>query len=241
MGDLRSIAVLLEGVPAGEMVLAAIEAPHEWVWLAEALLDAAGELADEAADPLAVELFQSPLGMGAVRKLQEMDVPLDFVGALYARGDIGAARVNLSRDGQRFDPHGPTARLLVAVREHGRMIDLVAAASHDPDQWALRTGEGWCLGHDILERAERGAFIDGRAELRIFATPIDWLRGRGAGLCVLDWNAAALAQLRALGERVTLRVDAGAGERLRALLTYGGVPRVKERAPVRRDYHKEAA
>lgn len=188
---------------------------------------------DELDNPLLQELASAPLTRGAMQRLCEIDVPLAFVGALNARGRIGAAGVSLSRDGGRYDPHGPTARLLVAVEEEGEVIDVAALASHDPDQWALRTGMGWCLGHMHWCEAQR-AGIEGRAAtLRLFSTPIDWLRGHGQGICVLDWNAAALSHLRALGEGVLLRVDAGAGERLRALMAHGGLPRVKERAPVR--------
>ena len=56
-------------------------------------------------------------------------------------------------------------------------------------------------------------------ELLAQATPLAWLR-----------------MLRGLGEAVLLRCDRGAGERLKALLRCGGLPRAKETGlpPVRR-------
>lgn len=185
--------------------------------------------------PLAQEIGGQPLNKGAFFKLRELGVPMDFAGELHVTREMGAAMVSIgkARPGRAllYEPVGPDARLILMVREYGVPVDLVALASHDPDQWALRRGAGWCLGHDRWVAAQQAALAERITELRVFSTPIDWLRGRGAGICVLHWDTAALGQLRQLGERVVLRVDAGAGERLRQLLAHGGLPRVKESAP----------
>ncbi|HAD18363.1 MAG TPA: hypothetical protein DCF81_16020 [Erythrobacter sp.] len=52
------------------------------------------------------------------------------------------------RDGRRYDLDSPNPRLLLAVREQGELFDVMALASHDPDQWVLRRGVSWCLGYD---------------------------------------------------------------------------------------------
>lgn len=172
-------------------------------------------------------------GMGADRR---------FAARLSGLGDLGLARVELAADGASWMPEGPDRRLMIAVRDRdGDLIDIVAVASHRRDQWALRTGDGWALGMDQLDetlqaRDEAQAHAAGGkparvVRLRIWASPFDWLAAGGRGLCVLDWGLPALTALRALGERVVLEVDAGAQERLRALLAHGGLPRV-EAAPV---------
>ena len=72
-------------------------------------------------------------------------------------------------------------------------------------------------------------------ELLAQATPLAWLRSGREGMAVLDWDTG-LRMLRGLGEAVLLRCDRGAGERLKALLRCGGLPRAKETGlpPVRR-------
>lgn len=164
-------------------------------------------------------------------RLLALGVPAATIGPMLENFDLGTARVSISRDGSRWEPEGPDARLLVGVREQGVLVDIAALATHDPDQWAMRRGEGWCLGYDAWLRCETGH----AHELRLHATPLAWLKAGGAGLCVLDWDIG-LRMLRGLGEAVLLRCDRGAGERLKALLQHGGLPRVKETSgsPLRR-------
>ncbi|MBX7496780.1 hypothetical protein K3172_13015 [Qipengyuania sp. 6B39] len=176
---------------------------------------------------LRAELEAARLSPAALARVLELGVPAGLLGQLCGAGDIGAGRVALSADGARFEPEGPDPRLLLGVREQGVLVDLVALATHDPDQWALRWGQGWCLGYDAWLACETG-----RAhELRLFATPLAWLRAGGVGIVILDWDEG-LRCLRGLGEHVLLRCDRGAGERLRKLLSIGNLPRVKETGPV---------
>lgn len=177
--------------------------------------------------PMRAELEAARLSVTALARVLGLGVPAAFVGQLCSAGDLGTARVSLSRDGTRFEPEGPDGRLLLAVREQGVLVDVVALAAHDPDQWALRRGEGWCLGYDAWLACETGTLH----ELRLFATPIAWLQAGGAGCCVLDWDIG-LRMLRGLGEHVLLRCERGAGDRLKSLLRVGGLPRVKESGPV---------
>lgn len=191
-------------------------------------------------------LLAHGVNLAGCRRLEAIGVPGKFVCALGARIAIGQALVHLSRDGSRWDEQGPTARLLLACHDEAGLIDIAAVSTSHPDEVALRTGAGWCLGFDHLEAVERAVLAERRAVLRLVSDPIEWLRagavpsGSGAvgqtssAVCVLDWKAA-LVRLRQLGESATIECDAGAGEQLRARLKHGGLPRVKERAPAPRE------
>lgn len=172
----------------------------------------------EGAARMPFSAFQRLCAMGADRR---------FVAQLTGAGDVGIAQVTLSASG--WEPTGPHRRLLLAVRRDGELVDVAALASHARNEWALRTGMGWALGMDLVDDLHR-ALAAGRPRMRVrlHATPFDWLAAAGDGLCVLDWSQAALSELRLLGERVTIEVAAGAGERLKAMLAYGGLPRVSE-------------
>lgn len=164
----------------------------------------------------------------AVQRLIRMGADKRLVAHLTGYGDMGTGNVTLTRNG--WEPEGPDRRLLIAVRRLGVLLDIVAVASHVRNEWALRTGLGWALGIDAIEDAHAALMRDEkRVRLKLHATPFDWLAAGGDGLCVLDWCPASLAELRFLGERVTIEVAPGAAERLKALLTYGGLPRVSER------------
>lgn len=163
----------------------------------------------------------------AMQRLVAMGADRRFVARLHGAGDLGVAQVAVTSAG--WEPVGPDRRLLLAVRRDGELIDAAALASHSRDEWALRTGHGWALGMDLIDDAHRAlAGEQKRLRLRLYGTPFDWLAGGGDGLCVLDWSQAALMELRLLGERVTIEVSPGAAERLKAMLAYGGLPRVTE-------------
>ena len=186
-------------------------------------------LAGDRADPfceLRAELAVAGLSASAFARLLQLGIPAKALAQLCGAGDLAAARVSLSKDGSRFEPEGPDARLLMLVREQGVPVDIVALATHDEDQWALRRGEGWCLGYDAWLRCEIGM----AHELRVHGTPLAWLRAGCEGACVLDWGMG-LRQLRGLGEAVTLRCDRGAAVAMKARLARGGLPMVAEDSP----------
>jgi hypothetical protein len=171
----------------------------------------------------------------AVRHLLDMGVPAAFLGQLTGAGDLAIADVDLRRSGT-FEFGGPTRRLILAVRERGSVVDLVALSSSCADEWALLRGAADMLGGEMIDDAVAAE----RRELRLFSTPLAWLRGGGRGICVLDWTPAALAALRGLGSRVgpsggrapvTLVVEPGAKPKLDALLAHGGLPIVSEDRP----------
>ena len=182
--------------------------------------------------PLRGGLDANPLTLIGLRRLMEMGVPRAFLGELTGAGDLGAAQVDLTSGGSRFAFGGPTGRLLLAVRAgDGTLVDMAALSSACEDEWALLSGGADLLGEWLLE----DAIAAERRELRLFPTPMAWLRGGGRGICVLDWTPAALGALRGLRSHQTLVVDPGAKVRLDAMLAYGGLPMVaEERAAIRR-------
>ena len=181
---------------------------------------------------LQAEMAAAALAMKlpALQHLAALGVPLEICGRLHGAGDIGLARVSVGKGGL-WDPEGAEQRLILAVRLHGVLIDLLALSSSDRDSWALRTGVGSLLGQEALDEAFWAArFGIGGVTLALHATPFDWLMAGAAGVCVLDWDAAALGELRGLGREVTLVTDSEeAAARLHDLLRWGGLPRVVAR------------
>lgn len=178
---------------------------------------------------LADEMLATTLPFAGLWMLLDMGVPQDFALALAGDGDLAVARVSLHRGGL-FGFEGPDQRLILGVRRGGDTIDLAALSSTCEDEWALRLGVADMLGEDLL----LDCVLAERRELRLFATPLAWLRGGGRGICVLDWSASALGALRGLGSGVTLVVDPGAKPKLQAMLTHGGLPLVAEDRTMRR-------
>lgn len=179
-------------------------------------------------DPLHAILGAMPMSLAGMQALVEAGVPAALVSALHIDGDMALARVDVSRDGSRFSFGGPDKRLILAVRDGtGGVVDLVALSSARPDEWALHLGHADFLGTDCLEQAVAANW----RHLRVFPTPMAWLRAGGRGVCVLDWNIHALNALRGLGTGVTLVVDAGAKLKMQAMLAHGGLPLVAEDRP----------
>lgn len=169
-----------------------------------------------------VELVTAACGKprGVVQQLLALGADKRFVA--WLNEDLGVAGVELFRDGT-FQLGGPDRRLLLGVREAGGLIDVLALSSTCRDEWAARTGFATLLGWDLWVQAQLGV----RKRLRVFSTPLDWLAGAGEGICVLEWSAETLGMLRSLGERVTLCVDPGAKDKMKSLLSHGGLPRVE--------------
>jgi hypothetical protein len=198
-----------------------------------------------------MDRLAAALPFSAARGLMELGVPRAVVGQLVAGGMLGLAGVDLLKRG-RFALGGPTTRLIMAVRGgDGGVTDLVALSSTCPDEWALLTGDGVLLGEDVLEHA----IATEQREVRLYATPLAWLKGAfgGAtasgclsagdrasssrqavgptGICVLDWGSVALSALRGLRPWQTIVTDPGAGPKLEALLRRGDLPMVAEDRP----------
>lgn len=238
--SLRPTAALLEAMPAPFDPLAEIEAWEDESFWERACLALCGEVVEEPDVPAL-----PPLTHAGATRLTALGVPPLTVARLMALGDIGAAKVAVTGGRFEFDgddeslrptgrPCGPAAlpllegtRLLLVVREAGfAPVDLVAIDPARPDGWALWRGAEELLGGWTLDRAT----TFGEASVRLHATPLDWLRAGCTGVCVLEWNHAARARLRALGSAVTIVADPALARRVRAELERGDLPRVAESA-----------
>lgn len=183
-------------------------------------------------DDLAVLMDAAAAGMpaSAMKHLIALGADQGFAAQLHGKRMMGVAAISVSGDGARWEPEGPDRRLLIGVTdEFGELIDVAAVSSVRRDEWALLTGMGWALGLDRFEAAAARIAVHGeRVRLRLLATPMDWLAAGGDGLCVLDWRADALRQIRLPGEKLTLVArDPAAAARLKQLLQWGGLPRVE--------------
>lgn len=179
----------------------------------------------EVITDLGLEFGWRPLGLpfAIVRHLVSIGVPQAFVARLTGASDLARARIALGNHGL-FGWDGDTIALLLAVRDQGAVVDVCAVRSSEPEEWHLLTGAGWILGDEWL----RGAQIGTVSRLRLFGNPLEWLRGAGAGICLLEWSREAISALRSLGDGVTLLCDDdGAADRLRDILTRGGLPIVQ--------------
>ena len=147
-------------------------------------LDLAGEMA--AANQAA--------GFAHLRRLNALGVGRHYLAEMGLRQSFGSVRATAAEDGVYLPGEGST-HLLLPVVEDGTLVDLCAFRSPAPGAWLLRTGLGWALG---LERGlERHTWGD---PVPIAATPLDWLRGDGEGLCILDWDAPEVRYLDELPE-----------------------------------------
>lgn len=136
----------------------------------------------------------------------------------------GVASVIDAGDGLYQPDDGPL-HLVLPVHEDGELVDLVAFRSKDPTRWLLRTGLGWALG---LERGlER---LTWQESVCLSVSPLEWLRHGAEGVCILDWTAPEIKQLRDL-PRIECS-DARLAARLKAALTR--TPQLPEISLVRR-------
>lgn len=81
--------------------------------------------------------------------------------------------------------------LILPILENNELVDLCAFQGAQPDTWHLRTGAAWCLGMvDSLSEAQ----------VHLCGRPLDWLRGGGKGICILDWSSPEIRSLAAMSE-----------------------------------------
>jgi hypothetical protein len=150
------------------------------------------------------------LRFSAVGYLRDLGAAPGWLARACAEGALGRARVTYSRDGDLFDlaeGAGETA-IILPVTESGVVTDLVAFDPRTPDAWALRRGDGVMLGWDVWHANAHVPQIAGGwredPAVRLFANPLQWMRGGGEGLCLLAWTQSTMAMLRALGPERTI-------------------------------------
>lgn len=110
--------------------------------------------------------------------------------------------------GGLYQPSEGKLHVVIPVIEDGVLIDLCAFRSTAPGEWLLRTGNGWALGLEQgLSEWMWHAPADPQAKPpryqvgqppTLFADPLDWLRGQGDGLCILDWGSPEIRSLDVL-------------------------------------------
>lgn len=100
-----------------------------------------------------------------------------------------------------YQPGAGAAHIVQPVFSDGGIIDLVAWRSLTPSRWNLRTGLGWLMGIDEVSTV--GGW-DASRPVKLHATPLDWLRASGEGICILDWDAP---ELHTLSEIHAIEVD----------------------------------
>lgn len=83
------------------------------------------------------------------------------------------------------------------------IVDLVAWKPDRPNQWWTRCYSGVPLGDDQLFTAEYW-----QKPMMLRATPLNWLRAGGDGVCILDWKTPA-PELRTVPELICETVDQG--------------------------------
>jgi hypothetical protein len=205
----------LEAADAAAGVRHGAAAPSATAYLDRAL--AAGSPDDWGIDVSGAR----PLRWGEFQRLLAAGVPVGFAAEMNAAGDLLAAQVELLRGGS-FAFGGPDGRLLMIVRgAFGEVVDVIA--------WRLDAADAALSLFGSAARGMLGAFnlppVGEARRVSLVATPLDWLRGGGAGICVYDW-AAAVPTLRALGEAVTIEAPTALASLLRTRLARGGLPLV---------------
>jgi hypothetical protein len=115
--------------------------------------------------------------------------------------------------GGHYQPGAGAVHVILPVYEDGELMDLCAFRSTAPGDWMTRTGQGWALG--LKEGLGYHTFGQ---PLHLYSTPLDWLRGGWAGLCVLDWSSPEIRVHLAGLDAVTVD-DVATAELLRSALT----------------------
>lgn len=162
-----------------------------------------------------------------IDRLLALGVPGRGIAELGARQiPFGVGHVERIERGL-YQPGDGSLHVISPVYADGELIDLIAWRSEQPMNWAWRTGLGWALGADETSRD----YWPGDPPLQLHATPLDWLRAGGTGMCVLDWEADELEELRGIS---AIEADEMVAVRLhRALSKPRRLPTIIKRKAVR--------
>lgn len=131
--------------------------------------------------------------------------------AMLCAGDLGVERIATAGRGYMPSPDGFPAIILAVwspvppsiylAVEDPEIVDLIALRTDDPGRWWYRFGQpGLVLGEDY--------YLDAIAEevrLKVFNSPLDWLRGNCEGTCFLDDCEARWTTERFAEDEVALR------------------------------------
>lgn len=121
-------------------------------------------------------------------------------------------------DGDKWREHVWTKRCCAPDEARcwfSEVVDLVAWHPATPGRWARRTGDASMLGA-----------IDEGAALRVWRTPLSWLRGGGEGVCFLTSEQGIIAEaLRAASE--VIAEDGRHAAELRRICEQPAAPRIR--------------
>ena len=130
-----------------------------------------------------------------VGRLQRMGIPNQV---LYGpRHHVGVARIATTSDGL-FELHDSGELALIVpegapeVPGWDKIYDLIAFKPDRPGQWWRRRGDADLLGEANIASWKLSPLV-------IHATPLSWLRGGAAGLCVINWGFDPMAALAGAG------------------------------------------
>ena len=121
--------------------------------------------------------------------LRNHDIDLD--AKLVGPSLVGVERVQFSDDAATYQPAGAgAAAVIVAAGEYDadgwhQIDELIAFEPRDPTRWATRR-----RAEPVLGRAELEAVRGSERPIRLWPTPLDWLRAGAVGMVILDWSAA---------------------------------------------------
>lgn len=156
---------------------------------------------------LADELFEACKGLNplAWERLQALGVSraavADAMDHTHLFPPIGVLKIEADASGywQPCDEGRPALIQPVTIGGElgGELVDLLAWRSADPLKVYTRNGQSWALGLDHIDEV-MSAWEP--VPLIVHASPRDWLAAGGRGLCVTDWNAPEVADLRMVGE-----------------------------------------
>ena len=98
-------------------------------------------------------------------------------------GMFGVSRVRTYQDGSYEPAEDGVGAIIIGVIEYDELVDLLAFRTTDPSRWWLRLGLAVYLGE---EKVDYAAFMG--TSLRLFSTPLSWLRAGCTGSVILDWR-----------------------------------------------------
>jgi hypothetical protein len=161
----------------------------------------------------AVELAEHTHALNEMRQADLDDlVEMGVSGEAYVRaGCLGVQRIATTGRFYEPDPHGEIAFIQGVSSDDVGLVDLIAWRGGNPDQWWFRHGRAWALGETDICNA-RFWF----KPLRLWRSPLTWLKGGCNGGCVLD-DRAALFHLVDIPEIIA--EDVAHGRHLKKLLT----------------------
>lgn len=157
-------------------------------------------------------------------------VPRDWLWT--GAGKFGVANIQPRRSGLYDpDPDGRPAVILpvypLVQFEPSDVFDLVAFRPDRPTRWWLRQGLASILNPHAVERA--ACTFGKRESLKVWSTPLDWMRGGGEGIVILEDGIRLRSALAGVDEIVAGDLELGSAIERRMQAEYAA-PRILVKA-----------